>query len=136
MFMRSCQFLLIAILFFIGAWICLLCAGVYVPPNPTDLSDTDGLSAIILYTVALQGIGLVAILFVVAGILVSLGVKSKPYNVRLMVFILSNSIFVLSSFLGISIILSNVFGTLCGGFGLVLYLSAIGLTLAAAPRRP
>lgn len=133
--MRSYQRLLISIVLFFGAWFCLLSAAIHVPPNPGDLSDTTGLSAVIIYTVALEAIGFVAIVGVGVGLLASMILKSGSYGMKLAVFFASNILLLLSSLLGIFVVVSYVLDTLSGIVGIVLYIGVIGMIITAVPKR-
>jgi hypothetical protein len=133
--MHQYRQLLIAILLFIGAWFCLLSAGVDSPENVDDLSDTRGLPAIIIYTVALQVIGLLAIIFTGLGMLVALKIKPKSFGIGLSVFFTSNLLLLLASLMGIFVIGSYALGTFSGIAGISLYFGVIGLVVIAAPKR-
>ncbi|WP_285432710.1 hypothetical protein [Pseudomonas sp. fls2-241-R2A-110] len=133
--MRQYQRLLIAVLLFISAWFCLLSAGIGMPENPSDLSDTRGLPAVMIYTVALQAIGLLAIIFTGVGMLVSAKLKSKSHGVRLLVFCSSNLLLLLAAFAGIFVISSYVAETLSGISGISLYIATIAVVTTAVPKR-
>lgn len=132
--MRQYRSLLFAILLFVGAWFCLLSAGVGSPENPDDPSDTKGLPAVIIYTVALQVIGLLAILFTGLGILVTAKLKPTSFGIKLAIFLASNLLLLLASFMGIFVIGSYVAGTISGIAGISLYTGAIGLVITAIPK--
>jgi hypothetical protein len=133
--MQPYQRLLIAIALYIGAWFCLLSAAVHVPPNTEDLSDKEGLSAAIMYTVALAAIGFVAIALAIAGILILMALNRKSFTVRLTIYLASNLFLLLSSLLGMFVITAYVYDTISGIAGTILYISAISLTLSATPKR-
>lgn len=134
--MRQYQRLLIAILLFVGAWFCLLSAGVDVPENSDDLSDTRGLPAVIIYTVALQVVGFLAIVFSGLGMFVAAKLKSKSFGIKLSIFFVSNIFLLLASFMGIFVIASFVLGTISGVSGISLYIGVIYLVTTAVPKRP
>ncbi|MHC8385026.1 hypothetical protein [Pseudomonas sp. LB3P14] len=134
--MRQYQRLLIAILLFIGAWFCLLSAGVGVPENLDDLSDTRGLPAVIIYTVALQVLGFLAIVFSGLGMFVTAKLKSNSFGIKLSIFFVSNLLLLFASFMGIFVIVSFVLGTISGVSGISLYIGVICLVTTAAPKRP
>ncbi len=133
--MRPYQRLLTAIALFIGAWICLLSVAVQVPPNINDLSDKEGLSAAIMLTVALQGIGILAIACVVVGMLTSIFIRPRSFGLRLFVYLASNLMIFISSLLGILVIAGFVYDTIAGIAGIILYLCVIGLLVSATPKR-
>lgn len=106
--------LLIGIVLFVAAWFLLLSAAAGVPENPADLSDTSGLPPVTIYAVALQAIGIVAIIVSVLGMLVSYKISSVSFGFRLAVFLVSNTLLVLASILGVFVIVSYVLGTISG----------------------
>ncbi|MHC8353388.1 hypothetical protein ACYZT7_29855 [Pseudomonas sp. RT4P38] len=133
--MPSYTRLLISVVLFIGAWFCLLSAAVHVPANPKDLSDTAGLSPAVIYTVALEAIGFVAIVFVGLGMLFSKILKSHSFGMKLVIFCSSNLLLLLSSLLGIFVNVSYVPDTIPGVASISLYIGVIGLVTTAAPKR-
>jgi hypothetical protein len=120
---------------FIGAWLCLLSAAVELPPNPDDLSDTTGLSAAILYTVALEAIGFVGIISVFLGTLTSQLLRSKSFGLHLSIHIASNLIIFTSSLIGLFVITAYVINTPAGTIGFLLYIGVIYLVFSATPKR-
>ncbi|MBV6825826.1 hypothetical protein [Pseudomonas sp. PD9R] len=128
-------YLWIAVLFFIGAWFCLFSVGIKIPENPNDLSDTRGLPAVMIYAVALQVIGVVAIFFTGLGAIAILKLKHYSLGMHRIIFFSSNLLLLLTSFFGIFIIFSFVLDTVLGMAGVILYVGVIGLTLSSTPRR-
>lgn len=106
-----------------------------MPENPDDLSDTRGLPAVMIYTVALQVIGLLAIISTGLGMLVAAKLKSKSFGVRVFVFCSSNLLLLLAALMGIFVISSYVLETLSGIAGISLYLAVIGVVTTAVPER-
>jgi hypothetical protein len=133
--MPSSTRLLTSIVLFIGAWFCLLSVAVHVPANPKDLSDTEGLSPAVIYTVALEAMGFVAIVCVGLGMLFSKILKSNSFGMRLAIFCSSNLLLLLSSLLGIFVNVSYVLDTIPGVTSISLYIGVIGLITTAAPKR-
>lgn len=133
--MPSYTRLLISIVLFVGAWFCLLSVAVNVPANPKDLSDTAGLSPVVVYTVALEAIGFVAVVCVGLGFLFSKVLKSTSFGMRLTIFCSSNLLLLLSSLLGIFVNVSYVLDTILGVASISLYIGVIGLITTAAPKR-
>jgi hypothetical protein len=129
------QRLLASIALFIGAWFCLLGAAVQLPINSEDLSDTEGLSIVVILTVALQGIGFVGIVLTAAGIVLSTIIKPKSLAIRRVIFWASNFLLLLSSLMGLLVIGSFVLDTLLSIVGVSLYIGVIGLILSATPKR-
>ncbi|KAA2230527.1 hypothetical protein [Pseudomonas brenneri] len=127
--------LLIAIALFVAAWFLLLSATAGVPENPADLSDTSGLPPVTIYAVALQAIGIVAIIVSVLGMLASYKIRSVSFGFRLAVFWVSNALLVLASLLGVFVIASYVLGTISGVAGVALYIASLALVVIAAPKR-
>jgi MFS family permease len=133
--MRPYQKLLTAIALFIGAWFCLLSVAVRVPPNPEDLSDKEGLSVAVMLTVALQGIGILAIACVFIGMFTSIFISPRSFGLKLSVYLTSNLMIFISSLLGILVIAGFVYDTIAGIAGIILYLCVIGLIVSATPKR-
>ncbi|MHC8403075.1 hypothetical protein ACYZTX_27475 [Pseudomonas sp. MDT1-17] len=132
--MRQYQRLLIANILFIGAWFCLLSAGVGTPENPDDLFDTRGLPVVTIYTVALQVVGFLAIVFSGLGMFVAAKIKSNSFGIKLSIFFVSNILLLLASFMGVFVIVSFVLGTISGVSGISLYIGVICLVTTAAPK--
>lgn len=127
--------LLIAISLFVAAWFLLLSAVAGVPENPADLSDTSGLPPVTIYAVALQAIGIVAIIISALGMLASYKIRSVSFGVRLAVFLVSNALLALASILGVFVIVSYVLGTISGVAGVALYIVSLAFIVIAAPKR-
>ncbi|MBH3399182.1 hypothetical protein I5S60_06335 [Pseudomonas fluorescens] len=127
--------LLIAISLFVAAWFLLLSAVAGVPENPADLSDTSGLPPVTIYAVALQAIGIVAIIISALGMLASYKIRSVSFGVRLAVFLVSNALLALASILGVFVIVSYVLGTISGVAGVALYIASLAFIVIAAPKR-
>ncbi len=127
--------LLIAISLFVAAWFLLLSAVAGVPENPADLSDTSGLPPVTIYAVALQAIGIVAIIISALGMLASYKIRSVSFGVRLAVFLVSNALLALASILCVFVIVSFVLGTISGVAGVALYIASLAFIVIAAPKR-
>lgn len=127
--------MLAAVLFFIGAWFCLLSSGVNVPENPSDLSDTRGLPAVIIYIVALQVLGVMAIISSGLGVLVCAKFKPKSIGISRAIFFISNFLLLFISLVGVFVIVSFVFETVLGLVGILLYIGVICLTFTAIPKK-
>ncbi|MGW8465113.1 hypothetical protein [Pseudomonas sp. CLCA07] len=133
--MRPYQRLLSSFVLFIAAWFSLFHAAIQLPPNSKDLSDTSGLSIVLLLTIALLTIGIPAIVFSSAGILISIFTKSKSFSARLLIFSISNFPLLLASLLGILVIGLFVIETLNSIIGVILFAGVMGLIMSAAPKR-
>jgi len=133
--MRPYQRLLTSFVLFIAAWFSLFHAAIQLPPNSKDLSDTSGLSVVLLSTIALLSIGIPAIALSSTGIVLSFFTKSKSFPLRLLIFFITHSALLLSSLLGILVIGLFVLETLNSIIGVILFLGVIGLIMSAAPKR-
>ena len=133
--MRPYQRLLASIVLFVGAWFCLLCAAVQLPINSQDPLDTEGLSIVVILTVALQGIGFASIVLTSVGVLISRIINPKSLSIRRTIFWMSNFLLLLSSLLGLLVIGSFVLDTILSIAGASLYLGVIILVLSATPKR-
>lgn len=133
--MRSYQHLILEVMLFVGACFFLFAAGIAVPENPQDLSDTSGLPAVKIYTVALLIIGFFAVVMSCLGALITTLIKVGSFSIKLAIFTLSNALLLLSCFLGVFVICSYVLDTKLGVAGIILYLAVIVLILAGVPKR-
>lgn len=122
------------ILFILGCF-CLLNAIRGLPDNPYNLADTQGAPAAVIYVAILLGIGVVAALLTGIGILTLRGLSASSFTLRMTVFVLSNTLLVLTSLLGIAIIAGYVLNTLFSAMGAVLFMLVILLVVTSAPRR-
>lgn len=129
------QRLLLSILLFIGAWLCLFNAAIRLPINSQDLSDTEGLSVVLLLVIALACLGLPCSALTIAGTILSAITKPTSLIVRRAIFWLSNLLLLLSSIFGILIIGLFVLDTRLSIVGVSLYIGAISLILSATPKR-
>ena len=133
--MRRYQRLLVAILLSTGAWFCLRYASTRLSINLEDPINTEGLSIVVMLTVALQGLGLVGIALSGTGVILSALLRPKPYNIRLLLFFSSNFLLLLHALLGIFLICFFALDTLASIAGLSLYIGVIGFALSATPKR-
>ncbi|WP_122320507.1 hypothetical protein [Pseudomonas cichorii] len=133
--MRISYRLLVAILLFVMAWVCLFFAGDGVPENSSDLSDTRGLPAVTIYTVMLQAISGVALLLATIGFVVSARFESSSWGKRVAVFSIFNICLLLTSIVGVFVIGSFLFEKTLGLVGILLYLAVIALVISALPKR-
>lgn len=133
--MSSYQRLLLSIVFFTGAGLFLFYAAIQLPTNPKNLSDTEGLNVVVMLAVALQAIGIAAIAFTCAGMLLPKIIKPKSRAVSLIIFLISNSLLTLASFLGILVFVLFELDTLSSIVGISLYVGTISLMMSATPKR-
>ncbi|WP_419711690.1 hypothetical protein [Pseudomonas sp. NFX224] len=133
--MTSYQRLLSSILLFIGAWFCLFNAAIQLPINSQDLSDSEGLSVVVLLTIALVCLGLPGSALTIAGVFFSALIKPKSLIVRRWIFWVSNLLLLLSSLFGILVIGLFALDTLLSIVGISLFISVIALILSATPKR-
>lgn len=129
------QRLLASIVLFIGAWFCLLSAAVQLPINSQDPSDTEGLSIVVVLTVALQCLGFASIVLTTAGVILSTILNPKSLPIRRTIFWMSNLLLLFSSLLGLLVIGSFALDTLLSIAGVSLYIVVIGLVMSAIPKR-
>lgn len=122
------------ILFILGCF-CLLNAIRGLPDNPYNLAQTQGVSAAVIYVAILLGIGAVAVLLSGMGMLTLKGLSASSFALKMTVFVLSNSLMVLTSLLGIAIIAGYVLNTFFSALGAVLFMLVILLVVTSVPRR-
>ncbi|MBX8609957.1 hypothetical protein K5D65_22460 [Pseudomonas cichorii] len=133
--MKNNGCLLMALVFFVMAWVCLFFAGDGVLENPLNPSDTSGLPTMTLYMVLLQAVSLVALTLSGIGLVVATRFKAGSWWKRVAVFLIFNTGTVLASISGVLIIGAFVLDETLGVFGAFLYLVVIALVISASPKR-
>lgn len=127
--------LLLSIVLFIGAWLCLFYAALQLPTNPKNLSDTEGLNIVVILAVALQAISIAAIVFASVGLVLPKIIQTKSHTVSLFIFFISNSPLIFASLLGILLLGLFELDTLSCIAGISLYVGTICLIVSATPKR-
>lgn len=133
--MRSWLILLVSGLSFVAGWGCLFVAGIDMPDNSQDLTDTMGLPAVKIYTMALLVLGVLAIVVSGVGLWVMRLLKANSLSVRVVAFLFVNGLFFLSCFFGILVISSYVLFSGFGVAGVVFYAVAAASAISKAPRK-
>lgn len=133
--MSRSKFLWASIVFFILGCFSLHLASSDISENPSNLLETTGVPAAVIYVAIMLGVGLVAVFMAGVGVLISTQLSTSSYRLKIAVFIMFNSWLVLASLLGILIIAGYVLDTFFSVVGVVLYALVIGLVWVSVPRR-
>ena len=135
MFDESFQVFVGVYCFFILACFSLHLASGDISENPSNVLETTGVPAPVIYVAIMLGVGLVAVLMAGVGVLISTQLSTSSYRLKIAVFIMFNSWLVLASLLGILIIAGYVLDTFFSVVGIVLYAFVIALVWVSVPRR-
>lgn len=133
--MNRSKFLWASIVFFILGCFSLHLASSDIFENPSNLLETTGVPAAVIYVAIMLGVGLVAVFMAGVGVLISTQLSTSSYRLKIAVFIMFNSWLVLASLLGILIIAGYVLDTFFSVVGVVLYAFVIALVWVSVPRR-
>ena len=88
----------IASIFLFGvACFCSFMATHGVAENPSNLSDTTGVPAVMTYVAILLCVGFVAVLMASLGVLISTRIATASYKFKVIVFLLFKSLLVMTS---------------------------------------
>lgn len=125
----------IASIFLFGiACFCSFMATHGVAENPSNLSDTTGVPAVMTYVAILLCIGFVAVLMASLGVLISTRIATASYKFKVIVFLLFNSVLVMTSLLGILILSGYTLDTFFSVLGGAIYVMVIALVVISVPR--
>ena len=105
-----------------------------VAENPSNLSDTTGVPAVMTYVAILLCVGFVAVLMASLGVLISTRIATASYKFKVIVFLLFNSLLVMTSLLGILILSGYTLDTFFSVLGGAIYVMVIALVVISVPR--